>query len=332
MAPIPLAIQTIYSELVQQAHAAAERPGSVYRRTLKGAEYIYVKRSVGTTRRDIFIGRADAPDAQSRAKAIAEENRRAKERRKLVTALIAGGIPAPVRQLGAVLDVLDDAGILQHTVVVGTSAYQCYAAIVGHVLSAATLMTQDADLATASLAIAADAEGETMEDVLKRADPTFRAVPGLKRNALPSSFRSGSGFVVDILTPQLRRTDKNPVPLRNLGAGAVPMQHLRWLTDQPVRAVALYAAGVPLSVPQPARFAVHKLLLAQKRKVEPSKRAKDLLQAKELIAALGSSDPWSLTDALADATRQGRAGWRQPIERSLAELDLRPRDILKPGG
>ncbi len=326
---ISLPIRTLYSELVQQAHAAVERPGSVYRRTLKGIDYFYVKRTVGTVRRDIFLGRADSDTVQSKVRRVEIENERANERRKLVATLVHSGIPAPIRQLGAVLDALFDAELLQHMVVVGTSAYQCYAPIVGHVLSAAALTTQDADLATASLAIATDTGEETFEDVLKRADETFQAVPALKRNALPSSFRSSAGFIVDLLTPQLRRDDENPMPLEKLRAGATPFQHLRWLIDGAVDAVALHATGIPLTVPQPARFTVHKLLVAQKRKVEPSKRNKDLLQASELIVALKEVDPWSLSDAVSDAFAQGERGWRQPIERSLVELKLSVSDLVQ---
>ena len=190
-------------------------------------------------------------------------------------------------------------------------------------LPSATLTTQDADLATASLAVSSDDAGETFETILKRADPTFSAIPGLKHNALPSSFRSASGFVVDLLTPQLRRDDPNPMPLLNLKAGAVPLQYLRWLIEGPVHAVALYGAGIAVRVPRPERFAIHKLILAQKRTGDRGKRQKDLLQAKALIEALFISDMWTLIDAYNDAAAQGAQGWKQPIERSLQELNIK---------
>ena len=162
-----------------------------------------------------------------------------------------------------------------------------------------------ADLATASLAISSIDANDTMETILRRADATFAAVPGLDPKSLPSHFRSANGFVVDLLTPQLRRTDPNPLPLEKLKAGAAPLQHLRWLIDSPIPAAALFGSGVPVMVPTPARFAVHKLIVAQKRTHDRGKRGKDLLQAEALIEALRTIDPWGLADAY-DGCLRGR--------------------------
>lgn len=184
-------------------------------------------------------------------------------------------------------------------------------------------MTQDADLATASLAISGDAGSASMLDILQRADETFSGLTGLSRSAPPSAFRSNAGFLVDLLTPQRRRTDRNPMPLHNLKAGATPLQHLDWLIEAPVKTVALYGAGIAVRIPQPARYAVHKLILAQKRgPSERLKRGKDLLQAKALYEALGIADPHALQDAMEDAMSKGVKGWRQPMLRSMKELGL----------
>ncbi|MGE3830249.1 MAG: GSU2403 family nucleotidyltransferase fold protein [Parvibaculaceae bacterium] len=329
MKAIPLSIQTLYADLVQQVHAAAEKPGSVYKRSLKQTSYWYVKRRVGKTRPDIFLGRADDPAVTRKIAAIREENIRASERRKIVRALVRGGVPAPVALLSDVLDVLADAGLFRQAVLVGTAAYQCYSPMVGASLPRPSLATHDADLATATLSLSATASDETLETILKRADKTFRAVPGLDHRALPSSFRSASGFIVDLLTPQRRRTDSNPMPLKNLAAGAVPLQHLDWLIADPVPAVALGGIGIPVRVPAPARFAVHKLILSQKRQANPEKRSKDLRQAQYLIEALMVGDPWALGDAYRDAIKRGPKGWKEPIHRSLAELEIDPRALSR---
>ena len=328
MKPIPLSLQTLYAELVQQVHAVVERSASLYRRETGGVSYIYAKRSVGRIRRDLFIGRADDPQALERTTLIEQENGAAKARISLVSTLRRAGIPSPTQVLSQVLDACEEAGLLRQTVLVGTAAYQCYSAPVGHALPSAAMMTQDADLATASLAISSVDAGETLETVLKRADPTFRPLPGLDRAAPPSHFRSDAGFMVDLLTPQLRRSDPNPMPLPALAAGATPLQHLAWLIEAPMDAAVLYRAGIAVRVPQPARFAVHKLIVAQKRGGDTSKRAKDLKQADALIAALKASDPFALSDALEDACAQGAAGWQRPIERSLHELGRTPAELV----
>jgi hypothetical protein len=322
MKPYSPVIQTLYQELVQQLHTHSARTGSVYVRAVKGIDYAYLKEPIGVTRRDVFLGRNDDPEVQEQLKDIALANEAAKQRRIIVRTLISANAPAPASALGNVLDALSKSGLLKETVLVGTAAYQCYSPIVGGALPSATLTTQDADLATASLALTSDTEGEPLETVLRRADPTFRSIPALTRNAPPSSFRSGTGFVVDLLTPQLRKDDKNPMPLTKLMAGAVPLQHLRWLMEHPVPAAALHGSGIALYVPTPARYAIHKLIIAQKRATDRGKRQKDLLQAKALIEALKVTDQWALRDAHEDACGQGDQGWRQPIERSLGELGL----------
>lgn len=325
--PIPLPLQTLYAELVQQVHGVIERPASVYRRDIKGVEYVYAKRPVGSTRRDLFIGKAGDPQAAERIGLIEEENRAAKVRSRLASTLRHAGIPSPPTALSQVLDTLEEAGLLRQAVVVGTAAYQCYSAPVGHALPASAMMTQDADLATASLAMSAVDAGETLETILKRADPSFRPLPGLDRAAPPSHFRSAAGFVVDLLTPQHRRTDPNPMPLPALAAGAAPLQHLSWLIAAPMDAAVLYRSGIAVRIPQPARFAVHKLVIAQKRGGDTAKRAKDLVQAEALIHALKAADPFALSDACEDACAQGITGWKRPIERSLQELGLTLEDL-----
>jgi hypothetical protein len=320
MQRIPLSIQTVYADLVQQAHAASRHEGSVYAQTIKGHEYLYVRRSVGAVRRDVFLGRADDPDVKAKASAAKSEMVNVVQRRTIVSSLRSFGLPAPTTELGRVLDALADAGLFETAVLVGTAAYQCYSPIVGVALPSAALMTQDADLATASLALVGHDGEETLETILKRADKTFSALPGLDRKALPSRFRSRSGFMVDLLTPKLRRSDKGPMPVKRLGAGAAPLQHLAWLIDEPVQAVALHGPGIPVRVPSPARYGVHKLVIAQKRAAENVKRKKDLIQAKSLMEALEESDPWAWKDAIDDACAQGKAGWAEPIKRSLKEL------------
>jgi len=38
---------------------------------------------------------------------------------------------------------------------------------------------------------------------------------------------------------------------------------------------------------------------------------------------LSKADPFALADAVADAKSKGREGWARPLERSLAELQLK---------
>ncbi len=245
----------------------------------------------------------------------------AQQDRQTIRLLVKAGVPAPSPQLGRVLDALSDAGVFKDATLIGTAAYQCYSPLVAHKLPRPTLMTGDADLATARLASASLPKDETFIDVLRRAEPSFAPIPTLSRKAPASAFRAADGFMVDLVTQQRTRNDANPLPLKGAGAGATPLQFIRWLITEPVPAVVLFGSGVAVTVPQPARFAIHKLLLAQERRDVP-KRQKDLLQASALIEALQESDPYALADAVTDARSRGRRGWAARIDRSLAELGL----------
>jgi hypothetical protein len=319
----PLTILTAYADLAQQVETAGEE-ASVDETEIKGIRYLRLRHGVGATRVIEHLGRADDQAVTARAEAAKAEMRRRDERRKLVS-LLKRAMPGPTSELGKVLDAMAFAGLFRAgAVLVGTAAYQCYPPLLGQGLPSSAMMTQDADLATADLALAADGgteQGRSMEAILKWADPSFTGVMQLDPRALPSRFRAANGFLVDLIAPQRRRTDPNPLPLPKLRAGAVPLQYLDWLIAEPVPAVALHGAGVPVLVPQPARFAVHKLILAQKRDAGSTiKRGKDLVQAKALIGALEVQAPYDLADALREAMAKGRSGWAEPICRSLSEI------------
>lgn len=328
MNKISLALSTLYSDLNQRVHSRTIQPGSVFTMKVKGRKYIYVKRQIGRLRRDDYVGPADAPETLKTVELIKQAQEQAREDRKTISLLKKSGIPAPNTQLGRVLDSLSDAGVFADATLIGTAAYQCYSPIIGYALPRPTLMTNDAALATARLALTALPANETIHDVLMRADPTFLPVPALSSKiAPPSAFRSADGFMVDLVTQRRTRHDKTPVPLEGAGAGAVPLQFIRWLIADPIEAIVLHGSGVAVTVPLPARFAVHKLILAQERqKVDRAKRQKDLLQAEALIEALREADPFALQDALDDARSQGR-NWVSKIKRSLSELKIALEDL-----
>lgn len=314
--------QTLFAELAQLIDAAPPA-GTVYTRERDGIRYLYAKLNAGADRIDSFIGKAGDPVAEGRAAELRNGMQLAKERRRLIGQLKRSGLAAPPRILGATLDALAQAQLFQRgAVLVGTAAYLVSEALVGHFLPAPTLMTSDLDLAAANLTLHSEPP-EALLAILKRGDPSFEPVLQLDPRQPPSRFRTADGFLLDLITPTRSRDDANPVRMTGLAAGAAPLHYMSWLIAEPVRTVALWGSGVPVNVPQPARFAVHKLILAQKRDAaNRPKRHKDLMQAAALVAALRKQDPFALGDALVEAAMRGRRGWRDPILRSLKELEL----------
>ena len=128
--------------------------------------------------------------------------------------------------------------------------------------------------------------------------------------------------MVDVLAPVRSRKDDTWAPIPALRAAAATVQHLDWLIAGPSPAAALYGAGVLVQTPQPARYAVHKLIVAQRREAGSAKRQKDLEQARGLIEALRQTEPFAVEDALEDARSRGRRGWGDRIDRSLREIGL----------
>jgi hypothetical protein len=324
---IPLNIQTLYADLLQQLQAAS-RAGSIYIQTVSGIRYAYLRRQVGAKRIDDLLGREDDVAVAQEVDRIRIEAGLRKERRKLI-AMLKRWLPQPTQTLGRVVEVCSEAGLFRNgAVLVGTAAYISYPAIIGQALPAQSLGTQDVDVAAASLALESDAfdeDGRAMpfELILRQADPTFIGLPQLNRNMPPSRFRAANGFMVELLTQRRSLEEESPRPLKALSAGATPLQHMAWLIARPIEAICLHGAGSLVSIPTPSRYAVHKLIISQKRDPGSTvKAAKDLLQAKALIEALHVSAPFELDDALVDARSQGKDSWAEPIDRALATLGM----------
>ena len=75
-------------------------------------------------------------------------------------------------------------------------------------------------------------------------------------------------------------------------------------------AVILNGVGIPVRVPNPARFAVHKLCISQMRPVGmQTKINKDIAQAAFVIEVLAQDNPGSLSIAVSDAVDRGDGLW-----------------------
>jgi hypothetical protein len=78
---------------------------------------------------------------------------------------------------------------------------------------------------------------------------------------------------------------------------------------------------VLINAPDPARFAWHKLPVSEERPLAmAAKRAKDRLQAAQLLAVLQEEAPTQLATARAQLKARGR-GWSQRLERALAQCE-----------
>ena len=317
MRPIPLNLMTLYADLLQSVAMADERAGSIATKTVKKKKYVYVTTKDGSARLEKYLGPAEDPLVQERVERVRHAAERAKSLKNTVSLLKQGRFPAPSLILGRILEVIANAGLFQRGMtLVGTAAYQTYAGMLGYYAPAATLATNDADLSVAEFA-PGDRE-EDIESILKRADPTFAPVWHAE-DKLPRAFRASNGFTVDLLT-RYGRGRQSPVLVESLGCAAVPLSFQEFPTEETIETVALYGSGVLVRVPTPTKFAIHKLIVAQRRnRTETAKKQKDLRQARELIDIFLEMDESALQDALDDARERGKA-WKSAINASLREI------------
>jgi len=338
--------QTLYSELAQRAlDGSFSSEFSIVGRFIKmesrGRRYWYFdtpKEGGGKARR--YVGPVDDEEITRRVENFKDLKADDRTRRKIVSTLIREAyLPRPEPFVGHLIQTLAEQGFFRlQGVLVGTVAYQCYAALLGMRLSHTAMQTADADFAQFQSISAA--VGDTLPpilDVLRRVDETFREVPHQSDGRQATRFTSRSGYKVEFLTPSTGSADQDghPAHMPALGgASAEPLRFLDFLIYQPARAVMLHGAGVPVLVPAPERYAVHKLIVASRRRKDDdgtAKSRKDRAQARTLIEAmLQIRQGDALADAFKEAWDRGPA-WREAIGDSLRSYDDATRHRLKSG-
>lgn len=223
-----------------------------------------------------------------------------------------------------------EAGVFRlRAAVVGSVAFQSYPGMLGVRVPATLSRTGDLDIGQfQSIAIAVEDEIEQdFEALLKTVDKRFVSVssPVDTRKTLRYALRIGGDerFSVDVLSP-LRGPDREKVGvLPALRAGAQFLRYLDFLLYQEVNSVALHGAGIPINVPDPSRYALHKLIVSQMRRMEDPRSAaksrKDLDQAGALIQILSVQRPGDLKDLWQELCDRGPS-WREKAMASLAQL------------
>ena len=337
MAPnqrLDITYQTLYSELVQRSldeSFASEfsSSGRFVAVEVKGKKYWYFdtpKREGGGQDRR-YVGPVDDPEITKRVEAFKDLKADLKGRRRLVSTLTREAyLPRPLSMAGQVVEQLAKAGFFRlRGVLVGTVAYQCYPAVLGRRLDAVAMQTSDADFAQFhEISVAIKDSMPPMLEVLRKVDPTFREVPSQVDGRVSTQFVSRDKFKVEFLTPNQWSNDQEgkPVPMPALGgAAAFPLRFLDYLIYQPIRAVLLHGAGVPVLIPSPERYAIHKLIVGSRRNEGTAKSFKDRLQAKSISEAMiANRQHADLAAAFMEAWDRGDH-WRTAIRTSIATYD-----------
>ncbi len=338
------AYQTLYSELAQRAldgQFSSDFPidGRFISMESGGRRYWYfdmARDDGGKLRR--YVGPIDDEEINQRVERFKDLKADNRSRRKIVSTLVREAyLPRPEPFVGDIIGALATAGFFRlRGVLIGTVAFQSYSALLGVRLSNTVMQTGDADFAQFhSISVAVQDSLPPMLQVLRAIDPTFREIPHPSDSRYTTQYVTRSGYKVEFLTPNIgsEAHDDYPAAMPALGgASAQPLRFLDFLLHQPVRAVLLHGAGIPVLVPAPERFAIHKLIVATRRRDDndgTAKSRKDRLQAVTLLdTMIGLRQHETVADAYMEAWDRGPA-WRNAMEESLRALDPDMADRLR---
>ncbi len=320
------AAQVAYQDLLRlhRDDRAADLIGSVEARTRNGRTYLYDRFRIGTEMKARYLGE-DTPELRARldraAALKAEGDTRRKAMARLARMLRAEGFITTDRDTGSLLGAFARAGLFRlGGTMIGTGAYALYQGELGVRFDTDELaQTGDIDFASFErLSVALDDRVDAApNDILSALK--FDPVPGVTDTQVWRWRQSHGTAMVEFLTPAFG--DETVKALPALGVSAQALNYLNYLIADPIHAVALYRSGILVQVPRPEKYAIHKLIVADRRRDGPDqfKARKDRAQAAFLIDVLAQDRPEDLADAYTDALERGPR-WRQRIDATLTRM------------
>jgi hypothetical protein len=321
-ADLTLSAQTAYAQLfdaalgAQHLRSVADLAGSFNAKTIKGKKYWYFQYTEPAGKlHQIYVGPDNEPVKrlmQRKAEAGAGAALEPLARSALALGC-AGMLPRHYR----VVRRLADYGFFRAGgALIGTHAFLAYGNMLG-VRWGSQERTQDIDFAHAGKAMAVVLPTNVEVD-------THDAISSLQMGFLPVSGLSGKTggsylipsepeFRLDFLTPMHRGRDA-PFAHPQLHITLQPLPFMEYSLQGTGQAVLFCAEGaVVVNLPEPARFALHKLLVFGERGAAfRAKANKDLAQAAHLLDFLWEHRRDELAGALSDMVARGK-GWQSRL-------------------
>lgn len=332
--PLSITAQTAFSQVVEVAlstehmRSVADLPGSFVAKSVKGHKYWYYQYTEPAgVRRQVFVG----PDGEAvqALMARAAEPAAAETLGPLVRSAAVLGCAEILPRHYRVLRRLAEYGFFRAGgVLVGTHAFVAYGNMLGMRWGGAEeARTQDIDFALAgkniSLALAPNCQVQTHE-AIQSLNMGFLPITGLScKTGGAYLIPSEKEFRLDFLTTVGCSGDA-PFEHPDLHVTLQPLRFMEYSLDN-VQQTALLCgdSATMVNVPHPARYALHKLIIAGEREgAFQSKSAKDLMQAGLLLGALRELRPWEVEEAWANLLGRGN-GWSSRAQRGLLALDRR---------
>jgi hypothetical protein len=305
--------------------AVSDIRGTPTRTERNGRVYWYDTYRVGSAVKKTYIGE-DSEQLRGRLERLEtlrdDRDQRRRNRSRLIRLLRAEGFLGVDAATGSLLNALAVGGVFRlGGTIVGTQAFRLYEGELGvRFAFDQSAQTQDIDIASFErLSIALEDEvPEPLEKVFK--DFSFEAAPSIDQHKTWRWKQTRNEMLVEFLTPSFSEAE-HLRPLPALGVHAQSLHYLNYLLAEPIFAAVTYRDGVLVQIPRPERFAIHKLIVADRR-LEGSdslKSIKDRLQAEFLIKVLAADRPGDLQDALDDALSRGKR-WRERIKATVERM------------
>lgn len=309
------------------SESLSDMRGMPTQRRRNGRVYWYDRYRVGTATKERFLGE-DTPELNAKLTAYKARKDDAKARKERMSSLArimtADRFLRLDKTSGSLLSAMAKAGFFRlGGVMIGTYAFRAYEGELGIRLSVEQgAYTQDIDIAGfehLSVAISETDQASPKADDIFR-DLKFEAVPALPKEHIWKWTQTKGEAVVEFLSPSFGSEEATKF-LPSLGVSAKCLNHLNYLLREPIDAVLNYGPGILVKVPSPQRYAIHKLIVSERRAKGPSpiKARKDRMQAALLITVLAQERPEALWDAYQEALVEGPK-WSARLESALQKM------------
>ncbi|OGR30527.1 MAG: hypothetical protein A2X79_04835 [Desulfuromonadaceae bacterium GWB2_53_15] len=333
MYEIDIQTQTLYAELiellqiVEASRTISSLKGSFSIKGNKGEEYVYFRfYNPSGQLEEKYIGRRneqteqlmrDHADGKSDVMEMGGKLKR-------LSLQIQAGIKQPTdKAMTRVIRSLADAGVFRNGgVLVGTHAFQAAGLMLGVTWTPETTKTMDVDLAIErNVSVAIPMIDSDIPAALDSLEMGFYPVPKLNHKDPSTNFAiRKSQLRLDILTPKTKGSD-SPVFIKRFNCAAEPLSYLSYVIEKPSFSVLLDTTPVLVNIPQPVRYAMHKLIVSQVRDASSAaKRSKDLYQAHQILSLLQENRPFDIQPAWDNLIGRG-SKWQKYAVAGLAAME-----------
>lgn len=303
-------------------------PGEFTTKTVKGSLYHYFQATLSGGRIQFYLGR----DSKEIRHLIAERTEGKKPVcadqqlfQRLAAQIIAGGVVAVPAEIARVINCLANSAVFSvGGVLVGSVALHIISTHLGIHLPDSIRTTQDIDIASETrVRVALPHLSADVPAVIESLQMGFFPVPRLSNKEPSTSYAiRGKTLRIDLITP-MKGSSNKPVHIHRFNAAAQPLKYLEYLIEDPINAAMISGTPCLVKVPQPARFALHKLIISQERDVSSAdKKRKDIAQAIALLEALHEDMPSEVEKAKAALAAHGET-WINKLQKACLKHDIK---------